>query len=183
MSSSKVIKVILLGDSAVGKSKLVERFLIDGYREQQQSTFALNIFTYKSKIDGEDCDIEFWDTAGQERFNNVHPSYYHQAHACILVFDDRQITYKNLEKWYNELQTYRKGIPAIVVCNKIDLNMDVTKTTFNFASKRELPLYYVSAADGTNVVKAFTDALKLAKKCRDNPEKEFVDDVLELLKD
>jgi len=111
-----------------------------------------------------------------------------------MVFDDRQITYKNLEKWYNELQTYRQGIPAIVICNKIkyldtiinlfiSVDMEVTKVTFNFATKRELPLYYASAADGTNVVKAFTDALRLAKKCRDNPEKEFVDDVLELLKD
>ena len=58
--SNKVIKVILLGDSAVGKSKLVERFMIDGFREQQQSTFAVNIFPYKAKIDGEDCDVEFW---------------------------------------------------------------------------------------------------------------------------
>ena len=59
-SNNKVIKVILLGDSAVGKSKLVERFLIDGFRNQQQSTFALNIFPYRAKVDGEDCEIEFW---------------------------------------------------------------------------------------------------------------------------
>ena len=52
------------------------------------------------------CNIlEFWDTAGQERFASMHPSYYHQAQACILVFDaTRKITYKNLTKWYQELR-------------------------------------------------------------------------------
>lgn len=56
-----------------------------------------------------------------------------------------------------------------------------TEKTFNFATKRELPFYFVSAADGTNVVKLFKHAIELAKKYRDNPEKDFVTDVLELL--
>jgi Rab-like protein 2 len=74
-----------------------------------------------TQIDDESVEIDFWDTAGQERFNNVHASYYHQAHACIFVFDvTRKLTYKNLEKWYLELQNYRGNIPSIVVANKID---------------------------------------------------------------
>ena len=65
--------------------------------------------------------IEFWDTAGQERFASMHPSYYHQAQACILVFDaTRKITYKNLPKWYQELRKYRPNIPCFLVANKID---------------------------------------------------------------
>jgi Rab-like protein 2 len=120
-SSNKKLKIILLGDSAVGKSKLVERFLVDGYQPQQQSTHALSLFKYMTQIDDESVEIDFWDTAGQERFNNVHASYYHQAHACIFVFDvTRKLTYKNLEKWYLELQNYRGNIPSIVVANKID---------------------------------------------------------------
>eukprot|EP00699_Malawimonas_sp_californiana_P000938 EC714601.1.p2 GENE.EC714601.1~~EC714601.1.p2 ORF type:complete len:76 (+),score=20.57 EC714601.1:341-568(+) len=64
---------------------------------------------------------DFWDTAGQERVNSMHPSYYHRAHVCILVFDvTRKLTYTNLENWYRELQEYGKGIPVIVVANKID---------------------------------------------------------------
>ena len=63
------IKVICLGDSAVGKSKLIERFLMDGYKPQQLSTFALTLFNYNTKVGDRDVTVEFWDTAGQERFD------------------------------------------------------------------------------------------------------------------
>ncbi|OWF50639.1 Rab-like protein 2B [Mizuhopecten yessoensis] len=115
------VKVICLGDSAVGKSKLVERFLMDGYKPQQLSTFALTLFNYETEVNNQKVSVDFWDTAGQERFNNMHPSYYHQAHACILVFDStRKVTYKNLSNWLKELQEYRPEIPCLVAGNKID---------------------------------------------------------------
>ncbi|MGH0127615.1 UNVERIFIED_CONTAM: hypothetical protein FKN15_035255 [Acipenser sinensis] len=86
----------------------------------------------------------------------MHPSYYHKAHACIMVFDvQRKVTYKNLTNWYKELREYRPEIPCIVVANKIDADLKVTQRNFNFAKKQGLPLYFVSAADGTNVVKNF----------------------------
>lgn len=78
------LKVICLGDSAVGKSKLVERFLLDSYKPYQFSTYALTLYRHKTKVDGEPVTVDFWDTAGQERFKTLHPSYYHQANACIL---------------------------------------------------------------------------------------------------
>merc|ERR1712038_1295323 len=150
------VKVILLGDSAVGKSKLVERFLLDGYAPQQLSTYALTLYRYRTKVGDRDVLIDFWDTAGQERFNTMHRSYYHQAHACIMVFDaTRKVTYKNLTTWYTELRQYRPAIPTLLAANKIDENMEVTTKSFAFAGKNDLPLYYVSAADGTNVVKMF----------------------------
>ena len=66
-----------------------------------------------------------------------------------------QVTYKNLETWYEELQENCKGIPTIVVANKIDVDYKVTSKSFNFAAKRKLPFFFVSASDGTNVVKIF----------------------------
>nr|AME21656.1 RABL2 [Andalucia godoyi] len=179
---SEAVKVILCGDSAVGKSKLVERFLMDQYNPQQLSTYALTLFSYKANLDGKEVNVDFWDTAGQERFNKVHPSYYHRAHICILVFDiTRKVTYKNLEKWYKELMEYRRGIPCIVVGNKIDLDYKITQKSFGFAEKHGFPFVFVSASDGTNVVKVFTDAIKLGLQCRDNPPKEFYDEVMDLL--
>eukprot|EP00698_Gefionella_okellyi_P010369 TRINITY_DN2687_c0_g1_i2.p1 TRINITY_DN2687_c0_g1~~TRINITY_DN2687_c0_g1_i2.p1 ORF type:complete len:209 (-),score=20.17 TRINITY_DN2687_c0_g1_i2:139-765(-) len=134
------IKVILLGDSAVGKSKLVERFMMDAYHPQQLSTYALTLFEHNAEIDGRKVKVDFWDTAGQERFNSMHPSYYYKAHVCLLVFDvTRKVTYKNLSNWYKELQEYRKGIPVIVVANKIDVDYRVTQKTFNFAVKHDVP--------------------------------------------
>uniref|UniRef100_A0A8C0G6Y3 Uncharacterized protein n=1 Tax=Chelonoidis abingdonii TaxID=106734 RepID=A0A8C0G6Y3_CHEAB len=79
------VKIICLGDSAVGKSKLMERFLLDGFRPQQLSTFALTLYKYTTSVDGKNILVDFWDTAGQERFQSMHASYYHKAHACIMV--------------------------------------------------------------------------------------------------
>ena len=91
------LKVILLGDSAVGKSKLVERFLMGDYHPRQLSTYALTLFRYHAEVDGKKVEVDFWDTAGQERFSAMHPSYYFGAHVCILCFDvTRKATYKNL---------------------------------------------------------------------------------------
>eukprot|EP00992_Anisonema_acinus_P013684 TRINITY_DN8872_c0_g1_i1.p1 TRINITY_DN8872_c0_g1~~TRINITY_DN8872_c0_g1_i1.p1 ORF type:complete len:202 (+),score=39.12 TRINITY_DN8872_c0_g1_i1:52-657(+) len=180
------VKVIVLGDSAVGKSKLVERFLMDGYQPQQLSTYALTLFRYEYMKGREKvCDVDFWDTAGQERFNKVHPSYYHQAHCCILTFDiTRKITYKNLEKWYEELMDATPGCPCIVAANKIDIDMEVIKKTFNFATKRNLQLYYVSASAGTNVVKLFHDAIELGLNFRNNPPADdYIAQVMALLKE
>ena len=87
------VKVILLGDSAVGKSKLVERFLMGDYHPRQLSTYALTLFRHRASVDGHDVEVDFWDTAGQERFSSMHPSYYFGAHACVLAFDvTRKIT-------------------------------------------------------------------------------------------
>ncbi|ESN90626.1 hypothetical protein HELRODRAFT_70637 [Helobdella robusta] len=163
------VKIICLGDSAVGKSKLIERFLLDGFKPQQLSTYALTLFKHRARIDDKDVLVDFWDTAGQERFSSMHPSYYHQAHACVLVFDvTRKVTYKNLPNWYKELREHRPEVPCLCVANKIDVDMDVVKKSFNFATKNKLPLYFVSASDGSNVVKVFKDAIRAAVAYKNN---------------
>ncbi|NXX82656.1 RBL2A protein, partial [Urocolius indicus] len=164
------VKIICLGDSAVGKSKCV--------RPQQLSTFALTLYKHRAQLDGRPVLVDFWDTAGQERFQSMHASYYHKAHACIMVFDvQRKVTYKNLNSWYKELREFRPEIPCIVVANKIDADMKVTQKSFNFARKFNLPFYFVSAADGTNVVKLFNDAIKLAVAYKQNSG-DFMDEVM-----
>ncbi|KAM6385889.1 LOW QUALITY PROTEIN: rab-like protein 2A [Alca torda] len=176
--AEETVKIICLGDSAVGKSKLLERFLLDGFRPQQLSTFALTLYKHRAQVDGQTVLVDFWDTAGQERFQSMHASYYHKAHACIMVFDvQRKVTYKNLNSWYKELREFRPEIPCVVVANKIDADMKVTQKSFNFARKFSLPFYFVSAADGTNVVKLFNDAIKLAVAYKQNSG-DFMDEVM-----
>uniref|UniRef100_A0A674HGA7 RAB, member of RAS onco family like 2A n=1 Tax=Taeniopygia guttata TaxID=59729 RepID=A0A674HGA7_TAEGU len=176
--AEQTVKIICLGDSAVGKSKLLERFLLDGFRPQQLSTFALTLYQHRARVGGQEVRVDFWDTAGQERFRSMHASYYHQAHACIMVFDvQRKVTYKNLNSWYKELREFRPEIPCIVVANKIDADMKVTQKSFNFARKFSLPFYFVSAADGTNVVKLFNDAIRLAVAYKQHSG-DFMDEVL-----
>uniref|UniRef100_A0A663M1Q9 RAB, member of RAS oncogene family like 2B n=2 Tax=Athene cunicularia TaxID=194338 RepID=A0A663M1Q9_ATHCN len=147
-------------------------------RPQQLSTFALTLYKHRARVDGQEVLVDFWDTAGQERFQSMHASYYHKAHACIMVFDvQRKVTYRNLNSWYKELREFRPEIPCIVVANKIDADMKVTQKSFNFARKFSLPFYFVSAADGTNVVKLFNDAIKLAVAYKQNSG-DFMDEVM-----
>jgi len=173
------IKIILVGDSAVGKSKLVERFLCDSYTKHTASTYAVNIFsfTHTDEKSGKKTFCDIWDTAGQEQFNNLHPSFFYDAHVAILVFDvTRKITYKNLDKWYQSCLEYCLGggggngsstcstnCPVLCIANKIDSDPSSTTKKFHFASKNNLPFFYVSAADGTNVVRIFEEAISLAK--------------------
>ncbi|KAJ3225728.1 Rab-like protein 2A [Clydaea vesicula] len=173
------LKIILLGDSAVGKSKLVERFLLNDYHPQQLSTYALTLYRYKCLnpiTKKKEITVEIWDTAGQERFQSIHPSYYHLSHCCILCFDvTRKITYKNLEKWYQELVEQRGfNLPLILIANKIDLDPSRAKKVYGFIEKRreerkgDFPVYFCSASDGTNVVSAFRDAIKRAMIFKEN---------------
>ncbi|KAK2163029.1 hypothetical protein LSH36_87g06041 [Paralvinella palmiformis] len=163
------VKVICLGDSAVGKSN----------QPQQLSTYALTLFKHKETINDEEIEVDFWDTAGQERFSSMHPSYYHQAHACILVFDvTRKLTYKNLPSWYKELREYRPEIPCLCAANKIDTDYSITKKSFVFPKKHKMPFYFVSASDGTNV--CFRDAIRAAVAYKRNST-DFMDEVMKEL--
>ncbi|XP_022374896.1 rab-like protein 2B isoform X8 [Enhydra lutris kenyoni] len=102
------------------------------------------------------------------------------ARQSLWVFDvQRKVTYKNLSTWYTELREFRPEIPCIVVANKID-DVKMTQKSFNFARKFSLPLYFVSAADGTNVVKLFNDAIRLAVSYKHNSQ-DFMDEVLQEL--
>ncbi|XP_049639139.1 rab-like protein 2A [Suncus etruscus] len=98
-----------------------------------------------------------------------------------MVFDvQRKVTYKNLSTWYAELRKSRPEIPCIVVANKIDADIKMTQKSFNFVRKFSLPLYFVSAADGTNVVKLFNNAIRLAVSYKQNSQ-DFMDEVLQEL--
>ncbi|XP_031995143.1 rab-like protein 2B isoform X3 [Hylobates moloch] len=103
------------------------------------------------------------------------------ARPSLWVFDvQRKVTYKNLSTWYTELREFRPEIPCIVVANKIDADINVTQKSFNFAKKFSLPLYFVSAADGTNVVKLFNDAIRLAVSYKQNSQ-DFMDEIFQEL--
>jgi len=176
------VKIILLGDSAVGKSKLVERFLMNDYQPRQLSTYALTLFRYNATVEGEKVKVDFWDTAGQERFNSMHAAYYHMAHACVICFDvTRKQTYKNLPAWYKELREYRPGIPVICIANKVDVDTKVTTKEFGFPKKHDLTFFFCSASDGTNVVQAFDHAIHRAIEYSKKPSEDFVDQVMGLI--
>lgn len=180
------LKIIMLGDSAVGKSKILERYLMEEYNPRTASTYALTLFrhNYTEESTGKEYKIDFWDTAGQEQFNKLHASYYFQANACVLAFDiTRKVTYKNLEMWYNEMRQHCPDIPVICIANKIDIDPIMAKKKFNFPQTHNLPFFCVSAADGTNIVRVFKDAIKLAIKNKEEPADEVMAEIWNLLRE
>ncbi|XP_057598784.1 rab-like protein 2B isoform X5 [Hippopotamus amphibius kiboko] len=138
----------------------------------------------------------YWEFKTTWSFIETGPGEYHRRASQVdlllpQVFDvQRKITYKNLSTWYTELREFRPEIPCIVVANKIDdrpvsyllstADIKMTQKSFNFARKFSLPLYFVSAADGTNVVKLFNDAIRLAVSYKQN-SRDFMDEVLQEL--
>ena len=208
------IKIIIIGDTAVGKSKLLERYLINEYNPRRLSTHALTLYRKNVTLgnnntnkqqdnndntnDNKPIKVDFWDTAGQEQFSSLHQTYYYGAHACILVFDvTRKSTYHNLQKWYDEFCSHysssssnnnnnnnnNETIPCILVANKVDINYAVTKKSFKFASDNHMPFFFVSSADGTNVVKVFEEAICMALGQKRYGEKDFLRECLDFMED
>jgi len=116
-------KLVLLGDSAVGKSSLVLRFVKKQFYEYQESTIGAAFLTQTVNVKDYIVKFEIWDTAGQERYHSLAPMYYRGAAAAVVVYDltNRQ-SYVRAKSWVKELQ--RQGNPNIVIAlagNKFDL--------------------------------------------------------------
>merc|ERR1711904_181696 len=117
-------KLVLLGDSAVGKSSLVLRFVRGQFFEYQESTIGAACLTQTVALNDTTVKFEIWDTAGQEHYHSLAPMYYRGAAAAIVVYDiTNRDTFQRGKQWVKELQ--RQGNPNIVIAlsgNKSDLN-------------------------------------------------------------
>lgn len=116
-------KLVLLGDTAVGKSCLVVRFVRDEFFEFQEPTIGAAFLTQTVPIEGATVKFEIWDTAGQERYRSLAPMYYRGAAAAIVVYDiTNKESFNGAKSWVKELQ--RRGDPNVVITlagNKADL--------------------------------------------------------------
>merc|ERR1711943_119587 len=116
-------KLVLLGDSAVGKSSLVLRFVRGQFFEYQESTIGAAFHTQTVALNDTTVKFEIWDTAGQERYHSLAPMYYRGAAAAVVVYDiTNSDTFARAKSWVKELQ--RQGSPNIVIAlagNKCDL--------------------------------------------------------------
>jgi small GTP-binding protein len=116
-------KLVLLGDSAVGKSSLVLRFVRGQFFEYQESTIGAAFLTQTVALNDTTVKFEIWDTAGQERYHSLAPMYYRGAAAAIVVYDITNTdSFTRAKNWVRELQ--RQGSPNVVIAlagNKNDL--------------------------------------------------------------
>ena len=101
-----LFKIVLIGDSAVGKSNLLSRFARDEFYPNSKSTIGVEFQTQKMDINGKEIKAQIWDTAGQERFRAVTSAYYRGAVGALLVYDiSRRQTFDSIGRWLNELHS------------------------------------------------------------------------------
>jgi Ras-related protein Rab-1A len=164
-----LFKLLLIGDSGVGKSCLLLRFADDTYTESYISTIGVDFKIRTIELEGKTVKLQIWDTAGQERFRTITSSYYRGAHGIIVVYDvtDSE-TFSNVKQWLQEIDRYAsEGVDKLLVGNKSDLtNKKVVEYSVakEFADQLNIPFLETSAKNATNVEQAF---LTMAKQIKD----------------
>lgn len=153
-------KVVLLGDSGVGKTSLVSMFVDGKMPETAKPTVGAAFITKLITVDNYSIELRIWDTAGQEVYRGLAPMYYRSANIAIIVYDvGSNSSFESVKYWVNELKKNLKGNASLLICgNKIDLDeervVDATEAK-KFAEQNGAIYTEVSALQGTGVDQAF----------------------------
>ena len=175
-----LMKIVLCGDGAVGKTALRERYLGKDFTSSYLMTIGADFAVQKTEVTGKEVKFQIWDLAGQERFNSVRSLYYSGSHGALFVFDVTRIdSFQSLiDGWLPELQKHiRTGpVPIIILGNKIDLRNPDDPTHVSLErgkklademakkindNKTPVPYLETSAKTGENVAQAFRKLAEL----------------------
>jgi len=159
-----LFKVVLIGDSGVGKSNLLSRFTRNEFNLESKSTIGVEFATRSINVDGKTVKAQIWDTAGQERYRAITSAYYRGAVGALLVYDiSKSSTFQNVNRWLKELRDHADAnIVIMLVGNKSDLKhlrAVTTEESKNFAAENTLSFIETSALDASNVDSAFQTIL------------------------
>ena len=165
--SDYIFKIVLIGDTSVGKSCLLTRFADDQFTENYVTTIGVD-FRFKTMIVMDKIiKVQVWDTAGQERYRSITNTYYRGAKGILIVFDlTNPESFNNIENWINEVTVFT-GKDVIIMClgNKSDLKKEINKNTIDeFKKKTKLEIINVSAKTGDGVEDAFKHIIELLIK-------------------
>jgi len=173
-----LFKIVLIGDSGVGKSNLLSRFTRNEFCLESKSTIGVEFATRSVQIDGKTIKAQIWDTAGQERYRAITSAYYRGAVGALLVYDITSLdSFNATGKWLTELRDHAdSNIVVLLAGNKNDLAHLRTVSAAQaqqFAHAEELSTVETSALDATNVEQAFIDLLTqtysvMCKVCYDH---------------
>lgn len=160
------LKILIIGESNVGKSSLLLRFTDDVFDPSLAATIGVDFKVKTLTVDGNKAKLAIWDTAGSERFRTLTPSYYRGAQGAILVYDVCNYnTFQKLDHWLAELETYctRNNVVKMLVGNKIDRheNRVVTKEQgMSYARKHSMLFIEASAKTKDGVQCAFEELVE-----------------------
>lgn len=162
---SRRIKLLLLGDSGVGKSSLILRWTLDAFSPSMISTVGVNFKTRKILHNNEIVQVQVWDTAGQEQFHKITTSYYKGAQGIMLVYDVSDVKkLENVEYWIKNIKSHASdSVQVVLVGNKIDLRTSDphrpcidTERGKEIARRFSVPFFETSAKESSHVDEAFT---------------------------
>jgi len=166
---SVLFKVVVLGESGVGKTSLLLRYVENKFTINTKSTIGSDFLSKDIEVDGKPVTLQIWDTAGQERFQGLGTSFYRGADGVMFVFDyGRKKTFDELPNWKKAFliqigQDHNKDFPVLILGNKMDLeDRQVTKKEAqDWCGSQNLPFFETSAKEGVNVEKAFQELTKM----------------------
>lgn len=163
------LKIIIIGELAVGKTSLVKKFITGKFSKDYRSSIGTNIFIKKINLKNNgETTLQLWDIAGQERWINLRHSYYTGTKGAIIVADlSRKNTFEQIEKfWVPDFRLYCDIAPIILIANKSDLKKDVDEHEINTLGKNinAKSVFITSAKTGENIELAFQVISELAKK-------------------
>jgi len=164
-----LFKLLLIGDSGVGKSSLLLRFADNTFSDSFIATIGVDFKIRTIDINGSQVKLQIWDTAGQERFRTITSSYYRGAHGIIVVYDiTNPDSFQNVRKWLQEINRYAsENVQKILVGNKADL---VSERKVSYEDAKELAdelgvaFLETSAKNASNVELAFENMAKAIKE-------------------
>ncbi|XP_058771855.1 ras-related protein RABA2a isoform X2 [Vicia villosa] len=159
-----LFKVVLIGDSGVGKSNLLSRFTRNEFCLESKSTIGVEFATRTLQVEGRTVKSQIWDTAGQERYRAITSAYYRGALGALLVYDvTKPTTFENVSRWLKELRDHADAnIVIMLIGNKTDLKhlrAVNTEDAQSYAEREGLSFIETSALEATNVEKAFQTIL------------------------
>lgn len=155
-----LFKIVLIGDSGVGKSNLLSRFTRNEFNLESKSTIGVEFATKSIQAEGKTIKAQIWDTAGQERYRAITSAYYRGAVGALLVYDiSKHSTFENVERWLKELRDHAEAnIVVMLVGNKSDLRhlrAVETDEAMAFSEQHNLAFIETSALDASGVDTAF----------------------------
>jgi len=159
---SELLRIIIIGDSGVGKSNIVMRYTKNQFNAELTTTTGVENQTKTVTIGNQKIRVQLWDLAGQERYRSMAKAYYRGTHGVFLLVLDitKKSSFENLIFWLNEVNEYSNtDMTIMLLANKMDISNEQTVPSSElqeFAKKNNLFYEEVSAKDGTNIEKAFT---------------------------
>ncbi len=165
-TKSYALKIIVVGDPAVGKSSLIRRHADDKFEDSYAPTIGTDFILKVVKLEDMEITCTIWDIGGHESFMNIRNVYYEGADSAVIVYDTtRENTFKNVKKWYKDFTKTIGIIPTLILGNKSDLERNVKKAAGEKLALELHALFYESSAKtGENVNTAFGHLANLCCK-------------------